>query len=602
MLKYWRIWLLLIVILGSVLAITLKPRENGVEIVYVTKDSPASGQLQQGMVISEVNGRAITSVADWDAYGATAKGDVRISASGRAYVFSVNGSIGIEVQPVDRLNINFGLDLRGGTRVILKPSTEATRETIEAVISTLQNRINIYGLREINFIPIETPDGWAVQIEATGIGDKVVQDLLASKGAFEAKVSKPVDMRDGRGALRLGSNSYDVTESNGTMTVDGNPVPENGTFVLEGITFEAGNATSSKIIFMATVYRGNDIELIYTDPQHSGIVPSGNFYRFYFTILVSNEGAQRFAKVTSGIPSQLDLDTGESYLKDSSIYLYLDNELQSSLRIASSLGGQAYATPQIEGGRDTLEEAAQEKVQLQTILRSGALPVSLETESISIISPTLGSNFIQSALLAGLLAAGAVILVIFVRYRSLRIGIPMVLTAFSEILIIIGISASGAFDSYIWTGVLLANVCLLSAVWWKLREYDAYTFIGALAIPMLGLLSWNMDLPAIGGVIASIGTGIDQMVIIADETLTGRKVVKKIYSLKDRIGRAFYIIFASAATTISALLPLFLVTAGVFIRGFVITTIIGILVGILITRPAYSKIVELSVGRKEPAK
>ena len=39
------------------------------------------------------------------------------------------------------------------------------------------------------------------------------------------------------------------------------------------------------------------------------------------------------------------------------------------------------------------------------------------------------------------------------------------------------------------------------------------------------------------------------------------------------------------------------VAAGVFIRGFVITTIIGILVGILVSRPAYAKIVEFSAEK-----
>jgi preprotein translocase subunit SecD len=182
----------------------------------------------------------------------------------------------------------------------------------------------------------------------------------------------------------------------------------------------------------------------------------------------------------------------------------------------------------------------------------------------------------------------------------------MVLTAFSEIVIIIGISASGTFDAAIWYGVLFIDAAIIILAWWKLKESDIYATIGAIMIPLIGLapfLNWSMDLPAIGGIIAAIGTGIDQMVVIADETLSGgRKEIKKIqYGLKEKIGKAFYIIFASAAVTVAALVPLLFVTAGIFIRGFVITTIIGILVGILITRPAYAKIVEMSVegARKE---
>jgi len=596
MLKYWRLWLLLVVVFGSILAIGLKPRRQGVEIVYVTRDSPASGQLKQGMAISMVNDFSVENMEEWARYTANITGPVTLVVDGREYDFFVNQSLGIEAQPLERLNLDFGLDLRGGTRIILKPRENATRSTIEQVIGTLQTRINIYGLKEIKFFPVESPQGWYVQIEATGIGSKVVDELLTSKGSFEAKISKPVELRDGKGSMQLGSNYYDVLVLNDTVTVDGKTVPANGSFILEGIDFELGNITNNKILLMATVYRGEDIELIYTDPQHSGMVPVGDYFRFYFTILVSNDGAQRFAKVTSGIPSQMDLNSGEYYLKDSSIYLYLDKELQSSLRISSSLGGKAYQTPQIEGGRGERIDAAEEKMRLQTILRSGALPVSMETTSISIISPTLGSNFIQSALLAAMAAGIMVVVIVFIRYRSLRIGIPLVLTGLSEAVIILGISAMN--DSPVWMGVLVVNLMIIAAVWWKLHESDVSAWAGAIVIPMLGLMSWNIDLPAIGGIIAAIGIGVDQMIVIADETLGGRMVMKKIYSLKERIGRAFFIIFTAATTTIMALLPLLFVAAGVFIRGFVITTIVGILVGILITRPAYARIIEMTVERR----
>jgi preprotein translocase subunit SecD len=598
MLKYWRLLILLVVVLGSVLAIGLKPRRTGVEIVYVTKDSPASGQLKQGMLISVVNGQQIADMEDWERHTQGITGPITLMVDNELKNFVVNETLGIEVQPQQRLNLDFGMDLRGGTRIVLKPRENATRSTIEQVIGTLQTRINIYGLREIKFFPVESPDGWYVQIEATGLGSKVVDELLASKGSFEAKISKPVQIREGTGTLQLLENSYGVQVRNDTVIVDGMTVPDNGTFVLEGISFEVGNKTDDGIIFMAMVFGGEDIELVYTDPQHSGIVPMGDFYRFYFTILVSSEGAQRFAKVTSGIPSQMDLNSGEYFLKDSSIYLYLDNDLQSSLRIASSLGGKAYPTPQIDGSRNRMEDAAAEKMRLQTILRSGALPVSMETTSMSIISPTLGSNFIQSALIAALVAGLMVIVIIFIRYRSFKIGIPLVLTGLSEAVIIMGISAMN--DSAVWTGVLIVNLAIITFVWIKRKESDMSAWIGAMLIPMLGMMSWNIDLPAIGGVIAAIGVGVDQMVVIADETLGGRKVMKKIYSLKERIGKAFFIIFTAATTTIAALMPLLFVAAGVFIRGFVITTIVGILVGILITRPAYARIIEMTVeNRKE---
>jgi len=65
-----------------------------------------------------------------------------------------------------------------------------------------------------------------------------------------------------------------------------------------------------------------------------------------------------------------------------------------------------------------------------------------------------------------------------------------------------------------------------------------------------------------------------------------------------RIKGAFFIVFAAAATLIAAMLPLAYIgftrgTTGIgFMSGFAVTTIIGVLVGIFITRPVYAKFIE----------
>jgi len=260
------------------------------------------------------------------------------------------------------------------------------------------------------------------------------------------------------------------------------------------------------------------------------------------------------------------------------------------------LGGKVYTTPQITGSRENREDALQEKLSLQTILRSGALPVSLETVSVGIISPTLGKNFIVSALYAAGLGALAVIVVVFLRYRKLRVAVPLVFTGFSEVIIILGIAANN--DWFIWGPVLILNSILITAAWWKKHEIDPTAWFGAILIPLLGLMTWTIDLPAIGGIIAAIGIGVDNMIVIADETLAGAREKKIMYTIRDKIKRAFFIIFGSASTTIAAMVPLMIIGIGL-VRGFAITTIVGVLVGILITRPAYAKIVEMGASKEK---
>lgn len=600
-LKHWKLLLLLVTVCASFLAIGLKPQYNGVQVAYVYPDSPAKDVLQQGMTISEVNGKPIQNSQEWGSLVKNYTGDIRLKAGGNDYKFRVNESgIGIEVIDTDKTNLEFGIDIKGGTRITLRPTENASAQTIEQIIGTLQTRANIYGLKEITFQSVKGLSGdYYVQVEASGLGRDVVDTLLSKQGNFEAKITKPVYLTDNRGVFDLGDKKYDVEYlENGTVKLSNMTLRLNDTFTIDGVNFEFTNVTQSgDLQFLGSAYMGDDIELVYTDAQHSGIIPGKNYFEFYFGILVSENGAEKFAKITSGAPSQLDLNSGDYYLKDSRIILYLDNQVVSDLRIASSLGGKAYTTPQITGSRSARDDALQEKLSLQTILRSGALPVSLETVSVGVISPTLGSSFIVSALTAAGFAALAVIIVIFVRYRKLRISLPIALIGFSEVIVILGIAANN--DWFIWGPVLLINLTIVMAAWWKKYEIDPVAWVGAILIPILGFLTWNIDLPVIGGIIATLGIGTDNMIIIADETLSGKEEERKItYTVRDKIKRAFFIIFGSASTIIAAMLPLMIVGIG-FVRGFAITTIIGVLIGILITRPAYAEIVEMGMARSE---
>ncbi|NOQ38375.1 preprotein translocase subunit SecD, partial [archaeon] len=82
-------------------------------------------------------------------------------------------------------------------------------------------------------------------------------------------------------------------------------------------------------------------------------------------------------------------------------------------------------------------------------------------------------------------------------------------------------------------------------------------------------------------------TGVDDQIIITDES--SRKE-KRITSLKAKLKNAFFIIFTAAFTTIAAMTPLLFIGAGA-LRGFALTTIIGVIIGVLITRPAFGRII-----------
>ena len=133
-----------------------------------------------------------------------------------------------------------------------------------------------------------------------------------------------------------------------------------------------------------------------------------------------------------------------------------------------------------------------------------------------------------------------------------------------------------------------------------------FTSIAELIL-ILGVASvthWNIDLAAIAGIIAAIGTGVDDQIIITDEVLKkGIETKRTITALKFKINNAFFIIFASAATLIAAMLPLAYVgfsrgATGIgLLAGFAFTTVVGVLIGIFITRPVYAKFIVLLLGK-----
>ena len=104
-------------------------------------------------------------------------------------------------------------------------------------------------------------------------------------------------------------------------------------------------------------------------------------------------------------------------------------------------------------------------------------------------------------------------------------------------------------------------------------------------------LGQSIDLAALAGIIAAVGTGVDDQIVITDELLRGAALGREAISLLRRIKRAFFIIMAAAATTLATMVPI-IVFGFVLVKivGFAVAITIGVLVGIFVTRPAYGEI------------
>ncbi len=193
--------------------------------------------------------------------------------------------------------------------------------------------------------------------------------------------------------------------------------------------------------------------------------------------------------------------------------------------------------------RASVEEAMREAKNLRTILTQ-TLPVSISIEGETAIEPRLGSMFFKEIVWAGIISLVGVGLVIYLRYRWLRISLAIMGAMICELIITLGIAS---------------------------------------------VLPYNMDLAELGGVILVIGTGVDSQIIITDELMREMIPFVRRPSMTERIKRAFRVIWGSALTTLVAMIALATLGFGAM-RGFAIITLLGILVSVLITRPFYARV------------
>jgi preprotein translocase subunit SecD len=302
-----------------------------------------------------------------------------------------------------------------------------------------------------------------------------------------------------------------------------------------------------------TVFRGEkkDITNVARGGQESGVydcqqASDGYYCTFRFNIYLSPEAAERQAAITNTLDVNSSASSKEYLSK--TLDLYVDGKLMDSLQIGAELKGRAETIITISGTgtgatqNDAITSAQGNMKNLQTILITGSLPFELEIVKLDTISPTLGNDFARYILIAGLISIVLVSLIVLLRYRVKAAMAPLAV-CISEIIITLGIAS---------------------------------------------LINWNLDLPSIAGILAAIGTGVDDQIVILDES----RHKEESLNIKQKIKRAFVIVLGAYVTMVASLIPLFWAGAGL-LTGFALTTLIGISIGVFITRPAFADMIKL---------
>ncbi|HEV2829119.1 MAG TPA: protein translocase subunit SecD [Pyrinomonadaceae bacterium] len=213
----------------------------------------------------------------------------------------------------------------------------------------------------------------------------------------------------------------------------------------------------------------------------------------------------------------------------------------------------AYIKSQIyDTGEITGRFSKQSADDLALTLRSGALPAPIEYQEERTVGPSLGADSIRSGVRASVLGLALVVLFMLIYYRGS------------------GINAVVA---------LLLNMLLMIA-----------------GLIMFGA---TLTLPGIAGIILTIGMAVDSNVLIFErirEELRSGKTIPS--AVEQGFARAFVTIIDTHVTTIVSSLFLYVFGAGP-IRGFAVTLVLGLLVNLFSAVYVSRTIFIWLLGRKQ---
>ena len=224
----------------------------------------------------------------------------------------------------------------------------------------------------------------------------------------------------------------------------------------------------------------------------------------------------------------------------------LDRRIQSVASIESRI--------ESEGVINNIDSQT-EALDLALVLRAGALPASVEYLEERTVGASLGADSIRQGVRSAIYGVAIIVVVMLVYYRSA------------------GVNANLA---------LFFNLLILLAV--------------------LSTFGFTLTLPGIAGIILTIGMAVDANVLIferiREELRAGKAAVA---ALNAGFGKAFLTIIDTNLTTIIAAAFLFLFGRGP-VRGFAVTLAIGLLANLFTSVFVSRVIFDLNMWRKQQVK
>ncbi len=504
------------------------------------------------------------------------------------------------------IDLNFGIEFIGGVRIpiTLEHSTDA--QTMGSMIDTIKTRINKFGLSQANVRPLGDNEIIVEIPKADSSAIRHVEAILREQGHFEAIVDGKQAI-DGTQILAnaVGGAGSEMVEPGQTpeqvqwtiiFAVNGDgqmqfadaasgklhyPVymfldrPQHAALLVKQADL-GGLASGETVLTDALKKQGDDITLVYVeefDKRRNELFASN-----VTTVIISDSLAETDPQIVAAVKKEGFLPIGEapenatrklsvlpvSDIKPVTVSGGVAAGMQTILVSWPAIGLRSAPTLNVEPLKqnaitqysitgtstgNTTDEAKKNAIneikELKSILSGGKLPIATVIGSYYDIAPSLGTEFLRYSIIGLVLAIFAVSIVIVLRYKRFKLIVPIVVANVAEVMILAAII--GTFGT--------------------------------------------IELSAMAGIITLIGTGVDDQIIMVEELL-GKRSPEEMEEANtkrgtsERIKRAFYVIFIVAGVSTASMLPL-LLSGMVEATGFAMSTILGVFIGVFITRPAF---------------
>jgi len=480
--------------------------------------------------------------------------------------------------------VKFGIDFSGGTRIPVILDKAVDENTMNELVQTIKKRASVLGLTEAKVraignteINVEIPSSDEEQI---ALIEKTLSHQGVYQGIVDGKVAVSGDRIFSSSIKALGSTeltqqgadwgvAFAVDRAGAEQFAQAAkgkadyPIymfldrPTDAAIFYEKSEFrtymmqDAGEKESLKAMNDALKLEGSDIRVYLVESMDENTTPATNKTKAIVSANMSRAAKDNITKRGFILEEVDETAIAPEFSRTKSGVLTLDKLETAGLLTAPILSGSIttgipnynYVVTGSVQAKDPTEKAAeaQERVKsIESILKGGSLPVQISLGSRTTLPASLGSEFLRLSLIA--IGASLVVIAVLIglRYRNIAATLPIILISLAEAVILISI-----------------------------------------------LGSFTIDLAAMAGILAAIGVGVDAQIVITDELLKKDDEHKT----SEKIELAFGIIKTNAVVAIFSMVPL-LFSGLVEVIGFSISTILGALLGYLLTRPAYAVLVE----------